>query len=204
MQGKERNWFRHRVQPLGYLAATLLIVVSSIVLALVAHASGIPVGFSHSSSGSNSHYVPSNAFGDTDDLPASMRAAKRLALAAGSASVSGVVTDATTGQPVANAQVGISVGTKGSAAQYTTTGSNGSYSFSGIASGTYNLEADRYTISGTQPFYKDAQQMQVNVSSSTTVNFSLTPIAVPGSRTTPGGRGKNLIIIAYDETYYES
>jgi carboxypeptidase family protein len=150
------------------------------------------------------HYIPSNAFGDTDDLPNSSLRSPRLSLATGSSTVSGVVKDAATGSPVANAQVGISTGTVGGGAQYTTTASDGSYSFSGIANDTYNLEANRYTISGTQPFYKDAQQMQVTVSGSATVNFRLTSIPVPGSRTIPAGRAKNLIIVDYDETYHES
>jgi Carboxypeptidase regulatory-like domain len=154
--------------------------------------------------GPHATYVPSNAFGDTDDLPNGALRSPRLSLATGSSTVSGVVKDATTGSPVANAQVGLSTGTVGGGAQYTTTTSDGSYSFSGIANGTYNLEVNRYTISGTQPFYKDAQQMQITVNGSATVNFSLTPIPVSGSRTIPAGRAKNLIIVDYDETYHES
>jgi hypothetical protein len=178
----------------------MVLLISSIAI--------IPRGisiFAQSAHGSpNSNYVPSSAFGDTDDLPNGSIRAQRQGLAAGSASVSGVVTDASTGSPVANVQVGISLGAVGSTAQYTTTASNGSYSFSGIASGTYNLSAWRYTINGTQPMYKDAQQMGISVNSSATVNFSLTLIAVPGSRTVPAGRAKNLIIADYDETYHES
>ena len=178
----------------------MVLLFSSIVI--------IPRGLSlyaqSSQSGSHSQYIPSNAFGDTDDLPNGTIRAKRVGLAPGASSLSGDVTDASTGSPVANARVGISAGTVGSTAQYTTTASDGSYSFSGIASGTYNLSASRYSISGTQSFYKDAQQMGVNVSTSATVNFSLTPIPVPGSRTVPSGRAKNLIIVDYDETYHES
>jgi len=160
--------------------------------------------YARSNTGSDPHYVPSDAFGDTDDLPNGSLKPRVHGLAAGNATVSGVVTDASTKQPVANAQVGISPGAVGATAQYATTASDGSYSFSGIASGTYNLSAWRYAISGTQPFYKDAQQMQVNVSSSATVNFNLTPIPVAGSRTVAAGHAKNLIIVDFDETYYES
>src|SRR6266700_1356585 len=178
----------------------MVLLISSIIV--------IPRGLSiyaqSSQSGSHSQYIPSNAFGDTDDLPNGTIKAKRVGLASGASSVSGVVTDASTGSPVANAQVGISPGAVGATAQYTTTGSDGSYSFSGIASGTYNLSASRYSLSGTQSFYKYAQQMGVNASTSATVNFSLTPIPVPGSRTVPTGRAKNLIIVEYDETYHES
>jgi len=199
VQTHNKSWLRQHLTTILSSAAVLTLLISSIVI--------IPRAISiHAVSNTlpKAQYIPSNVFGDTDDLPKGSIRPVRQGLAAGSASVSGVVTDATTGQPVANAQVGISIGSVGSTAQYTTTASNGSYSFTGIAAGTYNLEADRYTISGTQPFYKDAEQMQVSVNGSVTVNFSLTPLAVPGSRTVPAGHAKNLLIVDYDETYYES
>src|SRR5579859_7332616 len=181
--------------------AVIVLLISSIVM--------IPRGLSMyaqatQSSSSHSLYVPSSAFGDTDDLPNGAIHAKRQGLAAGSATISGVVKDASTGNPVANAEVGISTGAVSATAQYTTTASDGSYSFNGIASGMYNLSASRYAINGTQPFYKDSQQMGVNVTTSSSVNFQLTSIPVPGSRTIPPGHAKNLIIADYDETYHES
>jgi hypothetical protein len=199
VQSNKKSWLRQHLTTILSSAAVITLLISSIVIiprAIATHAGP--------NSGPNAHYIPSNVFGDTDDLPKGAIRPVRPGLAAGSASVSGVVTDATTGQPVANAQIGISTGGVGATGQYTTTASDGSYSFTGIASGSYNLEADRYTISGTQSFYKDAQQMQVSVNGSVKVNFSLTPIAVPGSRTVPSGHAKNLIIVDYDETYYES
>lgn len=199
MKETQRSWLsKHRLTVIcsGAVAALLILSVAIIPRAISMHL--------ELRASQHARYVPSNAFGDSDDLPGGALKSPRLSLASGSASVSGVVTDANTGQPVANAHVGISTGTVGGSAQYTTTAADGSYSFTGIAGGTYNLEADRYTISGTQPFYKDAQQMQVAVSGSTTVNFKLAPIPVPGSRTVPAGRAKNLIIVDYDETYYES
>lgn len=198
MKNMQRSWVgRHRLTLVssGTIAALLILSIALIPRVLSIHAQpNVP---------QYAKYIPSKAFGDTDDLPANALHA-RTGMAAGSSGVSGVVTDASTGQPVAGATVGISVGAVGSAAQYATTASDGSYSFSGIASGTYNLSAWRYVISGTQPMYKDAQQMQVSVGSSATVNFKLTPIAVPGSRTVPAGHAKNLIIVDYDETYYDS
>ena len=197
MRERQRSWMsRHRLTVItsGVIAVLVILSIVLIPRALSLQARSL----------TPARYVPSNAFGDTDDLPAGSIKSSRLMLASGSASVSGVVTDASTGKPVANAQVGISDGTVGGTAQYTTTGADGSYSFSGIASGTYNVEADRYTISGTQPFYKDAQQMQVSVNGSVTVSFKLIPIPVPGSRTVPAGHAKNLIIADYDETYHES
>ncbi len=199
MKETKYSWLsRHRPTIISLMTITVLLISSIAIIprALSMHPNQHPAPYAQ--------YNPSNAFGDSDDLPNSSLKSPRLSLAAGTATVSGVVKDASTGSPVANAQVGISVGTVGGGAQYTTTASDGSYSFSGIANGTYNLEANRYTISGTQPLYKDAQQMQVTVNGSASVNFSLTPISVPGSRTIPTGRAKNLIIVDYDETYDES
>ena len=199
MQGNIFRRLQSRRHTILATAAIAILVISSIII--------IPrtiSTYAQNSSGPNAHYIPSSAFGDTDDLPNGSLKSPHVGLAAGSAAVSGVVTDASTGKPVANATVGISLGQVGSTGQYATTASDGSYSFSGIASGTYNLSAWRYTISGTQPMYKDVQQFSVSVSSSQTVNFSLTPIAVPGSRTVPAGHAKNLIIADYDETYHEA
>ncbi|HLZ21640.1 MAG TPA: carboxypeptidase regulatory-like domain-containing protein [Ktedonobacterales bacterium] len=144
------------------------------------------------------------SFGDRDDLPAS--AYHRVgSLASGTSSVSGTVTDATTGQPVANATVGISLGTSGSSASYATTSSTGAYSFTSIASATYNLSAWRYDLStGATAMYRDSQKMQVSVSGSATVNFALSSLAVPKSRTIGAGQAKNFILVDFDETYYEA
>ena len=202
MQDSINRWLHTRRYSIIASLAILVLLVSSIVI--IPRSISIYAQSAHGNGGPNSHYVPSTAFGDTDDLPNGSIKTKRFGLAAGNASITGVVKDASTGSPVANAQVGISAGQVGSTAQYTTTGSDGSYSFSGIASGTYNLSAWRYTINGTQPMYKDAQQVGINVSSSQAANFNLTPVAVPGSRSVPAGRAKNLIIADYDETYHES
>ena len=202
MQDSINRWLHTRRYSIIASLAILVLLVSSIVI--IPRSISIYAQSAHGSAVPNSHYVPSTAFGDTDDLPNGSIKTKRFGLAAGNASITGVVKDASTGSPVANAQVGISAGQVGSTAQYTTTGSDGSYSFSGIASGTYNLSAWRYTINGTQPMYKDAQQVGINVSSSQAANFNLTPVAVPGSRSVPAGRAKNLIIADYDETYHES
>src|SRR5579872_346505 len=198
MKNMQRSWVgRHRLTLVssGAIAALLILSIALIPRVLTTHAQPQANQFAK--------YIPSNAFGDTDDLPGNALHS-RMSMAAGSSGVSGVVTDASNGQPVANATVGISIGAVGSAAQYATTAADGSYSFTGLASGTYNLSAWRYALSGTQPMYKDAQQMQVNVSSGATINFKLAPIAVPGSRTVAAGHAKNMIVVDYDETYYDS
>lgn len=199
MHTPETRWLqRHRYTVVSVVAVTVLLISSVIIiprtLATRATVNGTPA----------TGYVPSNAFGDTDDLPNGALKSPKVMLAAGSSGVSGTVTDATTGQPVANAQVGISTGGVGTTAQYTTTATDGTYSFSGIASGTYNLSAWRYAVSGVKTMYQDAQQFQVNVTSSATVNFRLTPLPVSGSRTVATGRAKNMIIVDFDETYYDS
>lgn len=199
MKNTQRSWVsRHRLTIVSSasIAALLILSIALIPRVLTSHAQPQVNQFAK--------YIPSNAFGDTDDLPGGSLRSPRQSMAAGSSSVSGVVTDASTGQPVAGASVGIGVGTVGSTAQYATTAANGSYSFTGIASGTYNLSAWRYLINGTQPMYKDVQQMQVSVSSSATVNFKLTSIAVPGARTILAGHAKNIIIVDFDETYFDS
>lgn len=201
MQNKTRSWSIR--QHCAVVAIFTILVTALLVLSVLIIPRAIST-YAVSSIGPNPHYVPSSAFGDSDDLPSSALNPAARGLAAGSSSVSGTVTDASSGQPVANALVGISLGAVGSTAQYATTASDGSYSFSGIASGTYNLAASRYSISGTQPLYRDAQQMQVNVNGSVTVNFKLAPIPVPGARSVPAGRAKNLIIVDFDETYYDS
>jgi hypothetical protein len=192
------NRHRRTVVAILTILVTALLVLSVLIIPRAIST------FAISNIGPNPHYVPSSAFGDSDDLPASALKPAARGLAAGSSSVSGTVIDASSGQPVANALVGISIGAVGSTAQYATTTSDGSYSFSGIASGTYNLAASRYSINGTQPFYRDGQQMQVNVSGSVTANFKLAPIPIPGARSVPAGRAKNLIIVDFDETYYDS
>ncbi len=197
MQTTQRWLRQHRTTTIAALAVAALLILS---IAIIPRTLAQRTQTSHSAS----QYIPSTAFGDTDDLPSGALKAPRLKLAAGTAGVSGTVTDATTGQPVANAQVGISLGAVGSTAQYTTTASDGTYSFPGIAAGTYNLAAWRYTVSGVQTMYRDAQQTQVSVNGSMTVNFKLAPIAIVGSRSVPAGHAKNMIVVDFDETYYDS
>lgn len=158
------------------------------------------------SSTSSSHVITNNkaAFGDRDDLPA--KSYVRInAVTSGSSTVTGTVTDAKTGAAVANATVGISTGASGAGASYATTSSTGAYSFTSIASATYNLSAWRYDLStGATVMYQDSQKMGVSVSGTVTVNFALNPITVPGSRTVGSGQAKNYILVDFDETYYEA
>jgi hypothetical protein len=188
-----------------FLAGTAIVVlILSLLFGLTRGAFTYAQGNPPLGAGPNPNYVPSSVFGDKDDVSSKTLKRVGLAVPSGSSTISGTVTDATTGAPISGATVGISAGAVGSSASYATTSSTGTYSFSSIAAGTYNLSAWRYAISGTQPFYKDVQQFSVSVSTTKTANFSLQPISVPGSRTVPTGRAKNMIIVDYDETYHES
>ena len=113
MQRTGFRWLSRRRYTIVAALAVSVLLISSIVL--------IPRGISlyaqSGNSGPNNNYVPSSAFGDTDDLPSGSIHAQRVGLAAGSATVSGGVKDASTGNPVANALVGISAGAVGSTAQ---------------------------------------------------------------------------------------
>src|SRR5712692_9735577 len=107
---KVGRFSQHRLSFLAAVAAITLLIISSIVI--IPRAISVHPG---PGIGPNARYVPSKSFGDTDDLPGGSIKSPRQGLAAGSASVSGVVTDSSTGKPVANAQVGISLGQVGSA-----------------------------------------------------------------------------------------
>src|ERR1700719_29204 len=103
MKNMQRSWVgRHRLTLVSSGAIAALLILS---IALIPHVLSI-----HAQPGVTQYakYVPSNAFGDTDDWPGSAREASRVSMAAGSSSISGVVTDTSTGQPVTGATVGIS------------------------------------------------------------------------------------------------
>jgi hypothetical protein len=83
------SWLRRHRSTIISLGAIIALLISSIAI--------IPRALSihpEQRIGPRAHYVPSNAFGDTDDLPNGALLAPRLSLAAGSSTVSGVVKDA--------------------------------------------------------------------------------------------------------------
>ncbi len=178
---------------------------------------------------STPHPTLSNNFNDVQDLSRlhGHAAGARPRIASGSDTISGRVVDASTGAGVANSTVylsdvpspcnnSISAGACAPAMQTTTTDSAGAYSFTGIGNGSYNLAASRLTAGGTMypqtapgvvPTSNSNQQgvsLNLTVSGNTTANFSLRPFAAPGSRTTPSGHARNLIVVDFDETYAKS
>ncbi len=100
MQNKIRS--RSKRQRRAVVAIFTILVTALLVLSVLIIPRAIST-YAVSNNGPNPHYVPSNAFGDSDDLPASSLKSAARGLAAGSSSVSGTVIDASTGQPVANA-----------------------------------------------------------------------------------------------------
>jgi len=178
---------------------------------------------------STPHPTLSNNFNDVQDLSRlhGHGTGVRPRIASGSDTISGRVVDASTGASVANSTVylsdvpspcnnSISAGACAPAMQTTTTDSNGAYSFTGIGNGSYNLAASRLTAGSTMypqtapgvvPTSNSNQQgvsLNLSVSGNTTANFSLRPFAAPGSRATPSGHARNLIVVDFDETYAKS
>ena len=118
----------------------------------------------------------------------------------GKNTLSGTVTDATTGKPISGVNIGVAqAGTTPNSAHMTTTNANGQYTVSGL-SGTVNVAASRYTVNGTNPLY--LYQTKMGVSSSSTVNFALKSWTPPGKRTVPANRA-NILFVDYDETFFE-
>jgi len=177
----------------------------------------------------NPQPTASNNYNDVQDLLRLHRSGTgiRPNIASGSDTISGRVTDASTGAGISGVTVylsdvpspcnnSISAGPCAPAMQTTTTDSTGAYSFTGIGNGSYNLAASRLTAGSTMypqtapgvvPTTNSNQQgvsLNLTVSGNTTANFVLRPFAAPGSRTAPSGHAKNLIVVDFDETYAKS
>ena len=90
--------------------------------------------------------------------------------------ISGQVTNASTGAALAGATVSFSGGS-------TTMDSNGAYSFSNVAPGTYNVTASQ------TGFSSQTASVTVNSGATATLNFQLSPAAGPG---TISGRVSNI------------
>ena len=105
MQNRTRS--RSKRQRRTVVAIFTILAAALLVLSVLIIPRAVST-YAVSNSGPNPHYVPSSAFGDSDDLPAGTLKPAARGLAAGNSSVSGTVIDASSGQPVANALVGIS------------------------------------------------------------------------------------------------
>ncbi len=218
--GRRPRLSRPRVK--GRLARFLIpLLLVAIGLPLTAHAVG--------DASRDPHPTASNNYNDVQDLLRLHKSGTRIRpnIASGSDTISGRVTDASTRAGISGVTVylsdvpspcnnSISAGACASAMRTTTTDSAGAYSFTGIGNGSYNLAASRLTAGSTMypqtapgvaPTSNSNQQgvtLNLTVSGNTTANFSLQPFAAPGSRATPSGHARNLIVVDFDETYAKS
>jgi len=147
-----------------------------------------------------------STIGDKDDLPnAATDPVSCTRAGTGSGVIQGRITDSKSGKPIVNAYIGISPGTVSSFACYTHTNADGVYQFTKLNSGTYNLSASRWTVSGTAPLYKDSIVRQIPIGNATaTINVKLSPMRSPGYRIIGKNNAKNVIMVDMDETYFDS
>lgn len=114
---------------------------------------------------SKSGYTPSASTPVT--VSAGTTATQDFALTSTTGSISGTVKDAGTQAAISGATVSVSGGPS------TTTNASGVYTLSGLAAGTYTVNASKTGyVSGSNP------GVVVNVGSTTTSNFLLTPIVI--------------------------
>ena len=161
------------------------------------------LGAAHAGQGTRQLF---DTLGDKDDLPVAPTPPVSCTRAStGKGVIQGTITDVNTGQPIAHAYIGISPGAVNSFACYTHTNADGSFAFTKLNPGTYNLSASRWTVNGTDPLYRDSVIWQIPVGSGkVTVNVSLTPLQSPGYRKIGSNDATNLIIVDMDETYFNS
>jgi len=147
-----------------------------------------------------------DTMGDKDDLPTAPTTPVSCTRAAhGQGIIRGKITDVKTGQPVANAYIGVSPGLVNSFACYTYSQADGTFAIDHLPPGTYNLSASRWKVNGTDPLYRDSIVRQIPIGNSiATVQVALTPLAAPGFRVIGQGDARNLIIVDMDETYYNA
>ncbi|MGH9244209.1 MAG: S8 family serine peptidase [Acidimicrobiales bacterium] len=98
-------------------------------------------------------------------------------------SLTGTVTDASTGEPIAGATVSLEVDGN---PRSTFTGADGTYAFSALPVGTYDVTATAFG------YGSDTQSAEITEGATTTLDFTLDPAAagsVSGTVTDPAGNG---------------
>ena len=127
----------------------------------------------------------------------------------GGFTLSGVVIDAHSGQPIAGVVVWLDLppqpGQPTSAALHTLTGNQGNYQFFHIAGGLYTLVASRYYIMGDGRYYGERVFPSVALKGNRShIMLPLQPISAPGQRTIGTHQAKNLILIDVRGFYADS
>ena len=127
----------------------------------------------------------------------------------GGYTLSGIVTDSTTGKPVQEAVVWIDLppvaGQRSSNALHTVTDAGGNFSFSHLAMDTYTVVASRYYALGDGRYYAERVFPSVLLMRNrSNLTLPLAPKAAPGKRSLVEGRAKNLILLDLRGFYADS
>ncbi len=137
---------------------------------------------------------------DDDDITVQQSLIPAFQFKRGGYTIRGTVVDAHSKQPVFGAVVWIDlpvqVGQPTTIPLNTVTDAQGNYSFIHIAQGSYTLVASRYYNIGDNRYYAERIFSSVLLTGNRSgITLPLTPIVVPGTRSVPPGKAKNVILI---------
>ncbi len=137
---------------------------------------------------------------DDDDITVPQSLIPAFQFKRGGYTISGTVLDAHSKQPVFGAVVWIDLSVqKGQPTTIplnTVTNAQGTYQFMHIAPGSYTLVASRYYNIGDNRYYSERIFSSIALTGNCSgITLPLTAIAVPGNRSVPSGRAKNIILI---------
>src|SRR5215470_4697930 len=147
--------------------------------------------------------------GDLDDgLTVALGTTPAFQFESGGYTLSGVTIDARTKQAVSGVSVWITVppvlGQRAAPELRSVSTVDGTFSFSHLAAGRYNLAAARYYLQNGQPTYPEVVQAGVTMPQHSFVRISLVPQSAPGARRPVKGVARNLIVLDLSGIYAES
>jgi hypothetical protein len=137
---------------------------------------------------------------DDDDITVQQSLIPAFQFKRGGYTIGGSVVDARSKQPVFGAVVWIDlpvqVGRPTTIPLNAVTDAHGNYQFIHIAQGSYTLVASRYYNIGDNRYYAERIFSAVVLTGNRSgITLPLTAIAVPGHRSVPSGRAKNVILL---------
>ena len=147
--------------------------------------------------------------GDLDDgITVALGTTPAFQFQSGGYTLSGVTVNALTKQAVSGVSVWITVppvlGKRTAPELRSVSTADGTFSFSHLAAGRYNLAAARYYVQNGQPVYPEVVQAGVTMPQQSFVRISLVPQSAPGARHPVKGVARNLIILDLSGIYAES
>src|SRR5258708_37347585 len=147
--------------------------------------------------------------GDLDDgITVALGTTPAFQFQSGGYTLSGVTVNALTKQAVSGVSVWIYVppvlGESTAPELRSVSTANGTFSFSHLAAGRYNLAAARYYVQNGQPVYPEVVQAGVTMPHQSFVRISLVPQSAPGARHPVKGVARNLIVLDLSGIYAES